>query len=124
MATKVQLGETGQGTVNASNAIPANTIVCFDTSGLLKMCPAGTKPVGSCQDAFAVSTTATFYRCRGNKHRVLTSGTVAAGDFLISATGGTVAPDGTSGSTSLSVNTIGQATENAEADGYADVILF
>jgi hypothetical protein len=124
MATKVLIGETGQGVVNASNAIPKNTAVCFDANGLLRMCAAGDKPVGVCQDAFAVNTVATFYRCRGNQLRCLTSGTIAAGDLVKMTTGGAVIADTTSGSTALSVNTVGQAIEAAETDGYADIIFF
>jgi hypothetical protein len=123
MSTKVQLGETGQAVVGAV-AIPAGTVVALNASSLLVACTAAQRPIGSVQDAYAIGALATYYKGRGNQHYALAAG-VAPGDYLkVSGTAGTLGPDATTGSTTASVATCGQAVSATDTAGFADVILF
>lgn len=123
MSTKVQLGETGQAVVGAS-ALAANVAVALDASGLLVVCAAGQRCIGTVQDAYAAGVEATYYKCRGNQHYVSTTG-VAAGDYVkVGSTAGQLAPDASTGSTTASIATVGQALTATDTAGYSDVILF
>lgn len=123
MTTKVTLGPTGQATVGSAD-IAANRLVCLDANGLLIVCPSGSRPIGSVQDAFKIGTLATYYKCQGQTHLVGTSGTVVKGDLIKTYTGGLALADVASGSTALSVNTIGQLVTDPDTDGNADAVLF
>ncbi len=123
MATLIQIGETGQGTVGAS-ALTAGMLVCFGTDGLLRACAAGDKPDGVVQDGFAAGVTATYYKTRGNILYVQTSGTVVTGDIIKCSTAGVVIADTSSGSTALSVNSVGKLISDPDSDTMALAVLW
>ena len=111
--TRVEQGWLGSGTTGASLA--ANTLVVWGTSGTLINCGVGGKPVGSVQEPFASGVTCDFYRKFGGAWLAYT-GTVAAGDIVKAGAAGVVVSDGSSGSTTLSVNSVGVVRElNATA---------
>jgi hypothetical protein len=123
MSTKVQLGETGQAVVGSAD-LAANVAVALDASGLLVVCAAGQRCIGTVQDPYKAGVEATYYKCRGNQHYVSSTG-VAAGDYLkVGSTAGQLAPDTTTGSTTASINTVGQAVTATNTAGYCDAILF
>jgi hypothetical protein len=121
MATKVQLGETGQGTVGAV-ALTAGQLVRFDTNGLLIACAGSDRPVGSVQDAYAVGATATYYKCRGNQHHLVAQSAIAAGDLVKTYAGGLAVTEASAAT--LTVNTIGQAIAASGTDSGVDVVLY
>ncbi len=106
---RAEQGWNGSGVVGASD-IAANVGVKWDTNGLLVVCGAGDKGIGSFQEAAKVGVTANFVRKIGGAWMQYSS-TVAAGDYVKFTTGGILVSDGTSGSTALSVNTVGVVRE-------------
>ena len=119
MATLVQLGETGQAIAYASGTLPANTGVCFNTSGLLRPTGVGDKPDGIIHDAFAASADVTYYKTRGNVHYVLTSGAPSVGDILACGAAGVFVTDAV-----LSANSCGKLISAADSDNKALAVLW
>lgn len=116
--TKIEQGWLGDGV--AGEALDANVGVDFDTAGKIIEADAGRKGIGSVQEAYASGVTLSFYRKVGGAW-LQTSGTVAAADYVKFTTGGIVIADTTSGSTALSVNTIGVVREVNAANSLAFV---
>lgn len=123
MATSDQLGPIGSGTLSAVAITTANVGVHYDSSGLLHVVGAGDKAVGIVLNTAALSANVTFVRCKGRQY-VATDGGVAAGDYVKWTTNGVLTPDGSTGSTTLSVNTVGQAVKTDDAIPGCDVEFF
>lgn len=102
----------------AAATIAQGNILMWDTNGKLALATA-THPIAgvSSQDYSAGDVVAAV---RGGSSTVLCTGTVVAGDaVLVSGTAGVAGPDTTSGSTAVSVNTIGVCIISKDADGLA-----
>ena len=103
---RIEQGWLGSCKVGAAN-LAANIGVKFDSDGLLVACGAGDKGIGSVQEAFAAGVDpASFVRKIGGCYMTF-SGTVVSGDYVKFTTGGILIADTVSGSTALSVNTVG-----------------
>jgi len=106
---RVYRGVAG-GTVNENKALT------YNSSGLLVHADNVTiGVVGVARSGYSTNGTMSYHK--GGRTTVVTTGTVAAGDYLkVSATAGVLATDGTSGSTAKSNLSVAIAVEAADAD--------
>jgi hypothetical protein len=118
-------------TARIAASLPACTKVKaagLDTDGTLLVAAAGAGDlaIGTVQEDY------TYVAGRGNtvtvfvggRQRLVASGAITALDLLKTAASGKAQPDGTTGSTALSVNTDGQALEAAANGAYFEAVLF